>query len=102
MGKLNVFISHRWDYPDDYERISCALDRSKYDVSDRSVESSDPLVGTMKQITAARKEVDYALNKNKKIVAVDTGTTSSVASFWAEHAITVVSCRKDSIENVIG
>ena len=42
------------------------------------------------------------LNKNKKIVAVDTGTTSSVASFWAEHAITVVSCRKDSIENVIG
>ena len=93
MGKLNVFISHRWDYPDDYERISCALDRSKYDVSDRSVESSDPLVGTMKQITAAikgkidsasvilvparpaavtvgsmgRKEVDYALNKNKKI-----------------------------------
>lgn len=44
----------------------------------------------------------YALNKNKKIVAVDTGTTSSVASFWAEHAITVVSCRKDSIENVIG
>lgn len=125
MGKLNVFISHRWDYPDDYERISCALDRSKYDVSDRSVESSDPLVGTMKQITAAIKgkidsasvilvparpaavtvgsmEVDYALNKNKKIVAVDTGTTSSVASFWAEHAITVVSCRKDSIENVIG
>lgn len=89
MGKLNVFISHRWDYPDNYERISCALDRSKYDVSDRSVESSDPLVGTMKQITAAikgkidsasvilvparpavvtvgsmgRKEVDYALNK---------------------------------------
>lgn len=47
-----------------------------------------------------RKEVDYALNK--KIAAVDTGTTSSVASFWAEHAITVVSCRKDSIENVIG
>ena len=72
---------------------SCALDRSKYDVSDRSVESSDPLVGTMKQITAAikgkidsasvilvparpvavtvgsmgRKKVDYALNKNKKI-----------------------------------
>ena len=109
-------------------KISCALDRSKYDVSDRSVESSDPLVGTMKQITAAikgkidsasvilvparpvavtvgsmgRKKVDYALNKNKKIVAVDTGTTSSVASFWAEHAITVVSCRKDSIENVIG
>lgn len=107
-------------------KISCALDRSKYDVSDRSVESSDPLVGTMKQITAAikgkidsasvilvparpvavtvgsmgRKKVDYALNK--KIVAVDTGTTSSVASFWAEHAITVVSCRKDSIENVIG
>ena len=87
--ELNVFISHRWDYPDDYERISCALDRSKYDVSDRSVESSDPLVGTMKQITAAikgkidsasvilvparpaavtvgsmgRKEVDYALIK---------------------------------------
>ena len=79
-------------------KISCALDRSKYDVSDRSVESSDPLVGTMKQITAAikgkidsasvilvparpvavtvgsmgRKKVDYALNKNKKIVAVDT------------------------------
>ena len=48
MSKINVFISHRWDYEEDYDKISAALDRSKYDVSDRSVESSDPLVGTKK------------------------------------------------------
>ena len=97
MGKLNVFISHRWDYPTDYEKISGVLDRSKYDVSNRSVESSDPLVGTKKQVTDAikgkidsasgilaparpaavtegsmgRTEINYAISKGKKIVAVN-------------------------------
>lgn len=103
MGKKNVFISHRWDYKEDYEKISAVLDRSKYDVSDRSVESSDPLVGTKKEVTDAikgkidsasvvlaparpaavtvgsmgRKEINYAISKGKKIIAVDTGTTDS-------------------------
>ena len=128
MGKKNVFISHRWDYKEDYEKISAVLDRSKYDVSDRSVESSDPLVGTKKEVTDAikgkidsasvvlaparpaavtvgsmgSKEINYAISKGKKIIAVDTGTTDSVASFWGEHDIDVVACRKDSIENAIG
>lgn len=128
MAKKNVFISHRWDYKEDYERISAVLDRSKYDVSDRSVESSDPLVGTQREVTEAikgkidsasvilaparpaavtlgsmgRKEINYAISKGKKIIAVDTGTTDSVASFWREHNISVVACRKDSIENAIG
>lgn len=128
MGKLNVFISHRWVYPTDYEKISAVLDRSKYDVSDRSVEKSDPLVGTKKQVTDAikgkidsasvvlvparpaavtedsmgRTEVNYAIKNGKKIIAVDTGTTSSVSSFWRDHSIPVVACRKDSVENIIG
>lgn len=128
MGKKNVFISHRWDYEEDYERISAMLDRSKYDVSNRSVESSDPLVGTKKEITEAikgkidsasvilaparpaavtvgsmgRKEINYAISNGKRIIAVDTKTTNSVASFWEEHDIAVVACRKDSIENEIG
>ena len=38
----------------------------------------------------------------KIIIAVDTGTTDSVASFWRENNIPVVSCRKDSLENAIG
>lgn len=128
MGKINVFISHRWDYEEDYKRISAVLDRSKYYVSDRSVESSDPLVGTKKQVTEAikgkidsasvilvparpaavtvgsmgRTEINYAISKEKKIIAVDTETTTNVASFWSEHDIEVVACRKDSVENVIG
>lgn len=128
MAKINVFISHRWDYADDYEKISAVVDRSKYDVSNRSVESSDPLVGTKKEVTAAikakidsasvilaparpaavtigsmgRKEIDYAVSKGKKIIAVDTGATQNVATYWAENNIEVVACRKDSIENAIG
>lgn len=55
MAKKNIFISHRWDYKDDYDKISAALDRSKYDVSDRSVTSDNPLGGTPKDITNAIK-----------------------------------------------
>lgn len=128
MGKKNVFISHRWDYEEDYEKISAVLDRSKYDVSDRSVENSDPLIGTKKQVTDAikgkidsasvilaparpaavtvgsmgRTEIDYAISKGKKIIAVDTGATTSVASFWEDNDIEVIACRKDSLENAIG
>lgn len=128
MAKTNVFISHRWNYEEDYEKISAVLDRSKYDVSDRSVENSDPLVGTKKQVTNAirgkidsasvvlaparpaavtvgsmgRAELNYAISKGKKIIAVDTKATASVASFWAEHGIEVIACRKDSVENAIG
>jgi len=128
MANKNIFISHRWDYADDYTKISNALDRSKYDVSDRSVESSDPLVGTKKEVTDAikgkidsasvvlaparpaavtegsmgRKEIDYAMRKSKKIIAVDTGATTSVALYWEENDIPVVACRKDSLENAIG
>ena len=128
MAKKNVFISHRWDYEDDYDKISTVLDRSKYDVSDRSVTSDDPLGGTPKDITAAikgkidsasvvlaparpaataagsmgRKEIDYAVSKDKTLVAVDTGATDSVATYWGENDIPVVACRKDSIENALG
>jgi hypothetical protein len=127
MEKKNVFISHRWDYKEDYDKICAVLDRSKYDISDRSVESSDPLVGTKKEVTAAikgkinsasvilaparpaaltvgsmgRTEIDYARSKGKKIIAVYTGTTENISSFWKEHDITVVACRKDSVENAI-
>ena len=130
MAKKNIFISHRWgyEYDGDYTKISDAIDRSKYDVSDRSVESSDPLVGTKKEVTTAikgkidsasvilaparpaavttgsmgRKEIDYAISKGKKIIAVDTSVTNSIASYWSEKDIPVVACRKDSLENEIG
>ena len=128
MIKKNIFISHRWDYSDDYKRISDALDRSKYDVSDRSVEASNPIDGTKKEITdaikgkidsasvilaparpaavtegtAGRMELDYALKQGKKVIAVNTGATSSVATYWSENCIPVVACRKDSLENAIG
>lgn len=128
MAKKNIFISHRWDYKDDYDKISAALDRSKYDVSDRSVTSDNPLGGTPKDITDAikgkidsasvvlaparpaavtagsmgRKEIDYAVSKSKTIIAVDTGATDSVATYWKENNIQVVACRKDSLENAIG
>lgn len=128
MAKKNIFISHRWDYKDDYDKISAALDRSKYDVSDRSVTSDNPLGGTPKDITNAikgkidsasvflaparpaavtvgsmgRKEIDYAVSKKKTIIAVDTGSTDSVATYWDDNDIPVVACRKDSLENAIG
>jgi len=128
MAKKNIFISHRWDYKDDYDKISAALDRSKYDVSDRSVTSDNPLGGTPTDITDAikgkidsasvvlaparpaavtvgsmgRKEINYAKSKSKTIIAVDTGTTDSVATYWEENNIPVVACRKDSLENAIG
>lgn len=128
MAKVNVFISHRWDYVDDYDKISAVLDRSKYDVSNRSVESSDPLVGTKKEVTEAIKgkidsasvvlaparpsavtvgsmghtEIEYAVSKGKKIIAVNTGATAIVSSYWADKNIPVVACRKDSIEKAIG
>lgn len=127
MANKNIFISHRWDYSDDYDKISGALDRSKYDVSDRSVTSDNPLGGTPKEITDAikgkidsasvflaparpsavtegsmgRKEIDYAVSKSKTIIAVNTGSTNSVATYWNENNIPVVACRKDSIENAI-
>jgi len=47
-------------------------------------------------------EIDYAASKGKKIIAVDTGATKSVATYWEENDILVVACRKDSIENAIG
>lgn len=128
MAKKNIFISHRWDYSDDYSKISAAIDRSKYDVSDRSVEKSSPLPGTKKAVTdtikskidsasvilaparpaavtegsAGRMEIDYAVSKRKTIIAVDTGATDSVATFWEANDIKVVACRKDSLENAIG
>ena len=128
MAKKNIFISHRWDYKDDYDKISAALDRSKYDVSDRSVTSDNPLGGTPTDITDAikgkidsasvvlaparpaavtvgsmgRKEINYAKSKSKTIIAVDTGATDSVATYWEENNIPVVACRKDSLENAIG
>lgn len=128
MAKKNIFISHRWDYEDDYDLISAALDRSKYDVSDRSVTSDNPLGGTPKDITDAikgkidsasvvlaparpaavtvgsmgRKEINYAVSKSKTIIAVNTGTTDSIATYWEENDIPVVACRKDSLENAIG
>ena len=130
MTKKNIFISHRWgyDYTDDYTQIISAIDRSKYDVSDRSIEETNKLPGTKQEVTAAiygkidsasiilaparpaatkensmgRKEIEYALKKAKKIIAVKTSAIDSVSTFWNENDIPIVACRKDSLENEIG
>lgn len=128
MAKKNIFISHRWDYADDYEKISAVLDRSKYDVSDRSVTSDNQIPGSNKVVTDAikgkidsasvvlaparpaavtpgsmgRTEIDYAVKQSKRIIAVDTGATDNVAAYWKENDIQVVASRKDSVENAIG
>lgn len=39
---INVFIPHRWNN-EDYDEISVLFDRTKFNVRDYSVQSSDPL-----------------------------------------------------------
>lgn len=127
MSKKNIFISHRWSYPEDYTSISGAVDRTKFEISDRSVEKSNPLEGTKKEISdsiknkidsssivlapareaaltkgsVGRDEINYAISKNKKIIAVNSNNAVNIPIFWANNSINVVSCRKDSIENEI-
>lgn len=51
--------------------------------------------------SVVKKEIDYARQQGKKIVAVDTGSTQHKSSYWEKHNIPVVANTKRSIENAI-
>ena len=127
MGKKNTFITHRWDGSDDYDKIAGAVQRAGIRPSDRSVPKDAPLDSKgnylMRDIynkidsasvvlvparpssgregSVARKELDYALKQGKPVIAVDTGATTSHASYFNENNIPVVPARKDSIVKAI-
>jgi hypothetical protein len=125
MPRKNVFIAHRWQYTDDYNRISACLDRTKFDIADYSDPKCDPLTIGGTHLTHAIHnqidragvvfvsnrpaitnsdwvvaEINYALKGKKSIIAVKC--TDSTASWITERNIPVVACRKDSLENAIG
>jgi hypothetical protein len=127
MGKKNTFIPHRWDGSDDYDKIARAAKRAGINPSDRSVKEDTPLdskgnylmrdiynkidsasvvlvparPSSAKKGTVTRKEVEYALEQGKTVIAVDTGATERYANFFADNNITVVPARKNSIAKAV-
>lgn len=43
MAKPNVFISHRWEYKENYDKLIEKFDENKFDYLDYSVPQHDPL-----------------------------------------------------------
>ena len=127
MSKNNTFISHRWDGSDDYDKIASAVKRAGIRPSDRSVPEDAPLDSKgnrlMSEIynkidsasvvftparpssaiegTVTRKELDYAIEQGKTVIAIDTGATQRHASYFAENNIPVIPARKDSIAKAV-
>ena len=121
---INVFIPHRWNN-DDYFTISSLLDRTKYKVRDYSVPASSPFDSIdrrynvdpqiQKQIRYASvvvcsnrpannngmsiEEIKFARAIGKPVVAVQVTTSSS--SMILDMGISVIPCRRDSLENWI-
>lgn len=122
--KLNIFIPHRWNN-NDYTEISALLDRTKFNVRDYSVPMSSPFDSIdrrfnvdpqiQKQIKYASvvicsnrpannsgmslDEIKFAISIGKPVVAVRISENSS--SNIISLGISVVSMRKDSLENWI-
>ena len=118
---INVFIPHRWNN-DDYEAITVLLDRTKYNVRDYSVPSSEPFDSIdrrynvdpkiQRQIKYANvvvcsnrpannygmsiEEIKYAIAIGKPVVAVKI--TDSTSSQISNMGIDVIPYRKDSLE----
>ena len=127
MAKKNTLIAHRWDNSGDYDKIASAVERAGLKPSDRSVPKDAPLdssgnylihdvhakidsastvfvparPSSAREGSATRNEIDYALKQGKNVVAVDTGSTKSHASYFAENDIPIVPARKDSISNAV-
>lgn len=127
MGKNNTFISHRWNGSDDYDKIANAVKRAGINPSDRSVPEDAPLDSKGNHLmndiynkidsasvvftparpssaiegTVTRKELEYAIEQGKTVIAVDTGATQRHASFFADNNIPVITARKDSIAKAV-
>lgn len=57
MAKPNVFISHRWEYKENYDKLIEKFDENKFDYLDYSVPQHDPLdVDKVNAIKKALKE----------------------------------------------
>lgn len=118
---INVFIPHRWNN-NDYDTICNLLDRTRFKVRDYSVPRSNPFESIdkrfnvdpqiQKQIQYASvvvcsnrpannngmsiEEINYALHIGKPVVAVRI--TDSTSAYINELSISVIPCRKDSLE----
>lgn len=123
-NKIKVFIPHRWSY-EDYAKIYELLDRTKYEISDKSVPETAPLdfidkrynVDPQIQLRIKRAdvvvcsnrpannngmsidEIKFAVDNHKPIVAIRI--TDSNSSYISEFGIQVIACRKDSLESWI-
>ena len=124
----NVMVIGRWDKSGDQEKIVSALERmNNPNVSDRSVTVDAPLTSSGNHLihdlrgkidsssavfvparpsstregSITKKEIDYAISQGKQVIAVDTGSTKSKSTFFAENDIPVVACRKDSLKNTL-
>lgn len=121
---INVFIPHRWNN-NDYSEISALLDRTKYEVRDYSVPSSNPFDKVdkrynvdpqiQKQIRYASvvvcsnrpannygmsiEEIRFAVDIGKPVVAVKI--TDSTSNKIKDLNIPIVAKRKDSLESWI-
>ena len=127
MSKKNTFIAHRWDGSEDYDKIAGVVKKAGLNPSDRSVPEDAPLdskgnhlmqdlynkidsAGVVfvparpnagKEGTITRKEVEYAVEQGKTVIAVNTGVTERQAAYFATNNIPVVPARKDSIAKAV-
>ena len=127
MGKKNTFIAHRWDGSDDYNKISKAVEKAGLKPSDRSVPRDAPLDSKGNYLThdlnnkidsasvvfapsrpsatregsVSRREIEYAIEQGKTVIAINTGATERQSSFYAENNIPVIPARKDSIAKAV-
>lgn len=116
MKRKNVFVAHRWDGSNDRSKVENAINKARPNIANYSVKQQEPLNAKGKTLTnklhqridsssmvvtparpssttpgsATRKELDYALKQGKQIIAIDTGATTKVASYFDKHNIPVI------------
>ncbi|AYH47568.1 hypothetical protein B6N31_07655 [Dickeya fangzhongdai] len=85
MAKPNIFISHRWDYESDYNKLVEKFDEYGLEYSDYSVPQYDPLDETKKnKIKQALKEQIRQCNYFLIFARLATGNSE-----WCEYEIEV-------------
>lgn len=121
---INVFIPHRWNN-NDYEKIKALFDRTRFQVRDYSVPSSNPFdrvdgryhvdpqiqrkIKFAKVVVCSNRpannfgmsieEIRFAISIGKPVVAVST--TYSTSREILRLGIDVIPLRKDSLERWI-
>ena len=127
MKNTNTYIPHRWDGSSDYDKVAGAVERAGLQPSDRSVPQDAPLdskgnhlmndlygkidsastifvparPSSTREGSVTRKEVEYAVEQGKTVIAVDTGSTERHSSYFKENDIPIVPARKDSIAKAV-